>query len=302
MIRNKKKVECNYCNCIFERPPSLIGDLNFCCRDHYHLFNKGDRKITLQCELCGEEIKQYKCYSDRRQFCCEEHKNKWIQDNSHEWTCVYCGEIFNKTLIRHQQLLFCCDEHRLLWKSNNGLKKLKIPCRNCQSELILWEKYLAVDNFCNRKCQREHMERIGKWIPIHLKSDWQIYNDQSNWIHSMYPFLSNIEKKLLLEKGFFNSKLNKNGLVRDHIFSRRLGFDFKIFPEIIRHPANCRLIPSKENISRHFKPVLSENFLTYEYLFNKIKKWEIEWKEHDQCLDLIGKYNTGEKWRRDDNE
>jgi len=212
---------------------------------------------------------------------------------------LYCGKIFQKSLYRKQGSLFCCKEHRILWKKDNGLKKVIVYCKNCQKELFLNEKYLANDNFCDKECQRMYMERIGQWISLDQKSDWQIYNDQSNWIHQMYPFLSEDEKRLLEKKGIFNANLNVNGLVRDHIFSRRLGFENKIFPEIIRHPKNCRLITSKENVSRHFKPDLLEYEGTYENLFNKIENYKGEfWKEHEKCLHLINQYRIGKIWSR----
>ena len=44
---------------------------------------------------------------------------------------------------------------------------------------------------------------------------------------------------MLKTLGVFNSKTNVNGIVRDHIFSRAMGFKFKVFPEILRHPCNC---------------------------------------------------------------
>jgi hypothetical protein len=299
MIRNKKKIICNYCNKVFERSPSLIGSLNFCCKEHYHLFNKDKCKINVKCEVCNKEFQQYKCYSDRRQFCCDDHKKIWIQNNTYDWNCLYCGKIFQKSLYRKQGSLFCCKEHRILWKKDNGLKKIIVRCKNCKKELFLNEKYVANDNFCNKECQRIYMERIGQWIPFNQKNDWQIYNDQSNWIHQMYPFLTDDDKKLLEEKGIFNTRSNIDGLVRDHIFSRRFGFENKIFPEIVRHPQNCRLITSSDNICRHYKPDLSNYESSYEYLFYKIENYKgINWKEHERCIELIKQFRNGKIWSR----
>jgi len=298
MKKNKIEIECDHCHELFDRCPSLIGKLNFCCKSHYHLYHKGDCKKEVICLYCGKIFKEYKTYSNRRQFCCQEHRDKWTLENTKDFKCLYCEEIFHRALLRNQNLKFCCNDHRELWKNDNGLKKIKIQCRNCDKVLSISEKYVCADNFCDKECQRSYMEKMGIWIPSEDKTDWEIYNDKSNWIQSMYEFLSINEKTLLSEQGMFNSINNKNGLVRDHIVSRRIGYKYKIFVELIRHPVNCRLITSCENISRHFYPTLPEYDRSYHNLFDKIHKWNGSWIEHDKCIELIDKYNRGERWER----
>ena len=41
--------------------------------------------------------------------------------------------------------------------------------------------------------------------------------------------------------------------VRDHIFGRKNGFVLGVFPEIIRHPANCQIITHSDNIKKSLK-------------------------------------------------
>ena len=54
--------------------------------------------------------------------------------------------------------------------------------------------------------------------------------------------------------GFANAKNHKTiGITRDHIYSRKSGFINGVFPEILRHPANCKLMLNYENSSKSSK-------------------------------------------------
>lgn len=41
-----------------------------------------------------------------------------------------------------------------------------------------------------------------------------------------------------------------------------------------------------------------DNIISLENLFSDIKKYTGTWKENETCLDLIEKYEKGEKWKR----
>ena len=41
-----------------------------------------------------------------------------------------------------------------------------------------------------------------------------------------------------------------------------------------------------------------DNSISLEELMDAIKKYTGDWKEHKLCLDLIAKYERGEKWKR----
>lgn len=101
-------------------------------------------------------------------------------------------------------------------------------------------------------------------------------------------------KDKLKRIGVFNVKTNRNGLVRDHKFSRRNGFLLQIFPEILRHPANCELITHSENISKREK-----NSITLDQLFDKIVTFTQLYDEQELCLNLIEKFKCGEKYLKE---
>ena len=96
---------------------------------------------------------------------------------------------------------------------------------------------------------------------------------------------------LLESNGIFNSFTNINGCVRDHRVSRFTGFKEGVFPEILRHPANCQLITHSHNSSKREKSSLSITAL-----FEKIKQHNKSWIEQDFVIDLITRYETGERF------
>lgn len=66
-----------------------------------------------------------------------------------------------------------------------------------------------------------------------------------------------------------NKKNNLSGCSRDHLYSVSDGFENNIDPNIISHPANCKIMPHQENQKKH-----SKSSITIEELMNRIKLFE----------------------------
>lgn len=143
---------------------------------------------------------------------------------------------------------------------------------------------------------RKIMESKGLWIPFFEKTDWQIYALLSDWIERMFDYCTEKELLLLSQIGLFNAVKNPKGLVRDHKYSRYKGFENKVFPVLVRHPANFRLVTSSENVAKRFKN--NDCIITLEELFTLIKNFNKCWKEQDICLDAIKQYEEGQRWIR----
>jgi len=62
---------------------------------------------------------------------------------------------------------------------------------------------------------------------------------------------------------------NPKGVSRDHLFSVYDGFKIGIPPEILRHPANCQLIPHSENQKKH-----RHSSITLSELLDRIKQYD----------------------------
>ncbi len=106
------------------------------------------------------------------------------------------------------------------------------------------------------------------------KTEFEKYKIKCKFCFQMGKY----QEEFPLEKlrSMFHPYKNKKGYTRDHILSIYDGFNQKISPKIIKHPANCQLILHFTNSKKNKK---SE--ITYNELINKIKLWEKKY----------GKYN-----------
>lgn len=96
---------------------------------------------------------------------------------------------------------------------------------------------------------RKKMEELGHWLKLENKNPYKVYFEQTKFTHGFKT--NNINELELLKKyGIFNSKTNPNGCVRDHLLSRKYGYENNIDPKIIAHPANCEIILHSENVRR----------------------------------------------------
>ena len=83
---------------------------------------------------------------------------------------------------------------------------------------------------------------------------------------------THVDRALIEQYGWYQPKNrgdNLYGVSRDHMISRRWGFENNIPPEHIAHPANCRLIRQSENASKS-----TSNSITYEELLERIAAWK----------------------------
>jgi len=149
-----------------------------------------------------------------------------------------------------------------------------------------------------KESQRAKMEEMGYWRPLSEIESYEIYFKECNWTERMFDLVPD-ENNLLKENGVFNNKNNTKGVVRDHILGRKKGFSDGIFPEIIRHPCNCQLILHRDNVAKAQRGKgRPDSSMEIGELFEKIINYENEWHEQEKCLELIKRYNNGERWQR----
>lgn len=144
---------------------------------------------------------------------------------------------------------------------------------------------------------RKIMEDSGIWVPLDKKDDFEIYKKLSDWVDRMFDIISDEEQiKLLKEHGIFNCRNNTKGVVRDHMYSRRSGFENKVFPEILRHPCNCQILTHSDNIAKKYQRYIDADAHTLDKLFCKIQAYDKNWKEQELCLKLISDFKHGKRW------
>jgi hypothetical protein len=167
-----------------------------------------------------------------------------------------------------------------------------------ETKILIGKKSSEKFTFEFKKSFRKTMEDNEHWIPLHLKTDKELYYKESSWVSGMFDLVDD-EKNLLKENGVFNNTLNTKGVVRDHIMGRIYGFRNGIFPELLRHPANCRIILHSENVSKGQKGKgRADTDISIEELFDLIINYKKEWFEQDKCVFLIEEYKNGKRWKR----
>jgi hypothetical protein len=149
-----------------------------------------------------------------------------------------------------------------------------------------------------KKKHHQTMVERGYWIAKEDKTDWEVYFKEAQWPERMFDYCSEEELDLLRALGVWHMKNNRAGLVRDHKYSRRSGFKSGVFAKLIRHPVNCQLITHSQNTSKAQSKNRDSDDQTLEELFDAIEKFELEWFEQEQCLNLIKSYEQGERWER----
>lgn len=120
------------------------------------------------------------------------------------------------------------------------------------------------------KKMRETCENLGLWLPKEKTGDYTIYFRASKFKHGFHTTEPK-ELVLLKELGVFNKYNNTKGCVRDHLLSRKYGFENNIPVWIISHPANCEIIPHSENVRRSRT---NDNQISLDELINKISNWD----------------------------
>lgn len=144
--------------------------------------------------------------------------------------------------------------------------------------------------------QRKIMEDNGYWVPIDDKDDYALYFSLCDWKERMIDYMNEKEITLLNTIGM-KSRINSKGMVRDHKYARLFGYRNKVFPTILRHPANCQLITNAENIAKAHRENRYEDSNSIELtdLFKDIKAFSMNWHEQNQCLKDIKRYENGER-------
>lgn len=150
-----------------------------------------------------------------------------------------------------------------------------------------------------KRLHRQIMEEKGHWISLDKKTDYEIYFNESNWIKPMFDELYYENRSLVETYGIFNAFSNTKGVVRDHAFSRKSGFELGVFPEILRHIENCQIILHSDNVKKNVSKNINSDSLSLEELFDKIENTcYTNWEEQEVCLARIKEYRNGKRWNR----
>lgn len=274
------------------------------------------------CTWCGKEVRRAGNISVKILTCCREHRKLWMNENRHlftgsnnpnygnRWgdelrkqqserskgTLVVVDSDGNKFRVSVNDERFLSGElvaeskgrkfseetRQKMSKSKKGKRPFEMT-DDIRRNIGIASKNKWTDDY--KVKHRKTMEKLGYWIPLEEKSDYDVYFVQSNWKERMVEYVSIEEKDLLSKRGMFCPYKNKNGLVRDHIYSRFQGFVNCIDPLILTHPVNCQFITKEENISKG-----NNEIWTKDDLFDRILKYQGSYQYHDEIIERINKH------------
>jgi hypothetical protein len=289
LLSKKSKVLCSKC---YNKKHNIIcTNCNKNCTFTPHHYIKLNKKTfnCKQCKLQGvgnpnygnrwsetKKIEQSKLMKskvdeDFRRNCSKGMKGKKVSEET--------KKLKNETMIKKYGKLSFSSGHTESTKKKIGLKSKEKFTENYYKKI------------------RKINEDRGLWIPKNKKNDYVFYRELSNWKNLVINENIIGYEKLKIYKMYDKNNRNKNSLVRDHMFGRKNGFNLGVFPEIIRHPANCQIISHSENIKKSKKDY--DSVISLDELFDKIKNWSFFYEEQEKCLIFVEIYEKGIRYSKE---
>lgn len=213
--------------------------------------------------------------------------------------CKNCNNIFESLKGEHK--VFCSQSCAASF--NNKVRKInysetkKAYCKKCNKEFFI-NKRASLKNAVCEDCKKTRKEiydkeniirkikyckvcKINEVIGFKIICEsckikyYKFYRAECEFKFPLNMFPEEFDIKLIKEIGWYsptNKNNNLKGVSRDHVFSVKDGFLIGINPIILRHPANCKLVPHIENQSKGIKSQIS--------LKKLLKKIELFEKKH----------------------
>ena len=119
-------------------------------------------------------------------------------------------------------------------------------------------------------------ERIGYYDNL---TEREKYYKQCAFTFNPYIYEHLLGYELLGKYGWYIKETKIDGLVRDHRISRIYGWENKINPNLISHPANCELMLQSSNSTKSGKCSI-----TVKELKEQIKKWDMKYGIYNQPI------------------
>lgn len=199
--------------------------------------------------------------------------------------CLHCG-IFFQVIPRKKKQKYCSQQ---CCKDATRNPNRLTHCSVCSSPLTKDTQFKFCSTNCSailsnqkrttesRKKQRESLIKTlteNGTVRTDIKELYFLDCDFGKWPLEVWKQLPGFE--LLVQKGIWHPVKNPDGVVRDHIISKYFGWNNKIDPKYISHPANCRIIKNYENIKKGSK--VDTNF---DQLVENIKNYKIQFNEKE---------------------
>lgn len=171
-----------------------------------------------------------------------------------------CSATFNNTRRR----LNSATKEKIRNSLLKGQLCKKKACIEC-GELTNNSKY------CSRKCYYIAITNVKKLNSESTTTKLSSYRTACKFNFSLKDYPDRFDFSLIESHGWYkptNRGNNLYGVSRDHMFSVKDGFMHGVDPDIIKHPANCRLITHSDNVRKG-----SSSCITLDELMERINNW-----------------------------
>lgn len=168
-------------------------------------------------------------------------------------------------------------------KIRSKLTKIRlIKCLNCNKETKI-NQYRSnrVQMFCSVRCAAQY--RSKKYL-INISAKKR-YTKECKFNFNVWDYPEEFDLNSIYKYGWYKAKNkgdNVNGISRDHMISINYGYSNNIDSKIMSHPANCRLLRHKQNVSK-----LDKCSITVNELQERIKIWNGKYRKTETQLTII---------------
>lgn len=263
----KKDKVCPYCNEVFENVEGRVfsnhvrwckqNPVNYRSEEKISNIKKSMKRMY---ESKNGKIKEFEviCEKCKTKFIVYEPEFKFPLKEKYycSRSCANCREHDSITKNKIRNSINSYNDH-------NGLSANEITfvCPECKKPFKSKRKDRK---YCSKKCSDKSK--------IKDMSSLKSYRNLCKFKFSLKDYPDEFDFEILKEHGMYsptNKKNNISGVSRDHMVSVKYGFEHGIDPEIISHPANCRLILHSNNVKKY-----DSCSITLNELLKRIEEWD----------------------------
>lgn len=191
-------------------------------------------------------------------------------------SCKNCGNELNNS-----QKTFCSKSCAATFNNNQkdySVFKRNVECEKCGAEIEIYHnaRIIKCESCRDKRVQSRSYIKSCKgcgglvdvknkqYCDLCLYQYYEVYRPSSRFTFNPLDFPEWFDCDLIKKHGRYsptNKGNNINGISLDHMYSVKDGFINKISPEIISHPANCKLMIHSENSSKYSNSSIDINQL-----------------------------------------
>ena len=263
-------------------------------------------KENKQCPFCKESLYvNIRSYANHVRWCKSNPEYEKIRNNTSlnvqktlldkyknlhsdvKFVCEVCGKEYILNITENQ--LKRKDYKRTC--SDKCAKKLAVQNTNIEDKNIKISRTLSTKQnggickccgkpikmsrvFCSNKCSSIYRFRKS----LLYKDPLNRYRKQCEFKFRLSQFPEEFNFDLIKENGWYSAKNHGNnlhGVSRDHMYSVKEGFNNKVDPYLISHPANCQLLIHTDNESK-----CNKCSITLDELKERVRLWNIKYGEY----------------------